>query len=165
MKNVKKLVALGAMITLVGATSLTAFAASDFATPAEVLASLTGKTVEAVVAEKVETEKTYGTLASEAGELDEFKAEVIELKKNQLAERVAAGTMTQERADEITAIMLENQENCDGTGTGNDGVRLGAGFGQGSGNMKGNGGGAGAGAGQGNMNRGFGGAGNCLQAQ
>jgi len=173
MKNVKKLVAVGAMITLVGATSLTAFAASDFATPAEVLANLTGKTVEAVVAEKAETEKTYGTLASEAGKLDEFKAEVAVVKSDRLAERVAAGTMTQERANEITAAMLENQENCDGTGTGNDGVRLGAGFGQGSGNMQGNGNGdgtgqgngAGAGAGQGNMNRGFGGAGNCLQAQ
>lgn len=161
MKNVKKLVAVGAMITLVGATSLTAFAASDFATPAEVLASLTGRTVEDVVSEKTETEKTYGTLANEAGKLDEFKAEVTVMKSDRLAERVAAGTMTQERADEITAAMLENQENCDGTGTGNDGVRLGAGFGQGSGNMQGNG----AGSGQGNMNRGFGGAGDGIQAQ
>jgi len=65
MKNVRKLVAVGAMITLVGATSLTAFAASGFSTP--------------------------------------------------------AGVMTQERADEITAEMLANQEECDGTGTGNDG--------------------------------------------
>jgi len=147
MKKVRKLVIAGAMITLVGATSLTAFAASAYSSPAEVLAGLTGRTVESVVAEKFETEKTYGTLANEAGKLNEFKAEVTEVKKDQLAERVVAGTMTQERADEITATMLENQENCDGSGTGNDGVRLGAGFGQGSGNKQGNG----NGTGQGNM--------------
>jgi len=164
MKNVRKLVAVGAMITLVGATSLTAFAASGFSTPAEVLASLTGKTVETVVAEKIETGKTYGTLANEAGKLTEFKAEATEVKNNQLAEKVAAGVMTQERADEITAAMLANQEDCDGTGTGNDGVRLGAGFGQGSGNMQGAGAGAGQG-GRGNMNNGANGIGNCVLAQ
>lgn len=149
MKNVRKLVAVGAMITLVGATSLTAFAASDFTSPAEVLASLTGKTVETVVAEKIDTAKTYGTLANEAGVLDEFRTEVSLVKADQLAEKVAAGTMTQERADEIAAAMLANQENCDGTGTGNDGVRLGAGFGQGSGNMQGAGAGLGTGTGLG----------------
>jgi len=161
MKNVRKLVIVGAMVTLVGATSLTAFAASEFSTPAEVLASLTGETVESVIAEKAATEKTYGTLANEAGKLNEFKAEVTEVKKDRLVEKVANGAMTQERANEITAAMLENQENCDGTGTGNDGVRLGAGFGQGSGTMQG----TGDGAGQGNMNKGFGGAGNRTQVQ
>ncbi|MBK5246592.1 MAG: hypothetical protein JJE49_04890, partial [Peptostreptococcaceae bacterium] len=83
MKNVKRMVAVGAMITLVGATSLTAFAGANFGSSAEVLAGLTGKTVETVVAEKVETGKTYGTLANEAGKLDEFKAEATEMKNNQ----------------------------------------------------------------------------------
>lgn len=179
MKNVRKLVAVGAMITLVGATSLTAFAATGFTSPAEVLASLTDRTVETVVAEKIDTGKTYGTLANEAGKLTEFKAETIELKNKQLTEKVAAGVMTQERADEITTAMLANQENCDGTGTGNDGVKLGAGFGQGSGNRQGagncagNGTSAGNGAGNGqggqgghgNMDRGTNGIGSFGQSQ
>ncbi len=145
MKNLKKMVALGAMVTLIGAASLTAFAGSGYSTPAEVLAALTGKTVETVITEKTETGKTYGTLAEEAGKLTEFKAELTAAKKTQLAERVASGTLTQERADAITAQMLKNQENCDGSGTGNNGERMGAGFGNGQGN----------GQGQGNMNRGM----------
>ena len=73
---------------------------------------------------------------------------MLEIKKDALAQRVAAGTMTQERADEIIAAMEANQANCDGTGSAKTGKRMGAGFGSGNGCGQGKGQG-GAGCGQG----------------
>ncbi|WP_070000937.1 hypothetical protein [Cellulosilyticum sp. I15G10I2] len=149
MKNLKKVVSRGVMILAVGVTSLTAYAASSYNTPAEALAGVTGKTVEGIVAERAETGKTYGAIADEAGKLTEFKSEVLEIKKDALAERVASGTMTQGKADEIIAALEKNQINCDGTGTARIGQNLGAGFGCGNGNGNGLGNGRG-GAGRGN---------------
>lgn len=128
MLKFKKTIILGAMVLTIGATSLTAFAASKYNTPAEAAAGLTGKTVESVISEKAETGKTYGTIAKEAGKLTEFKKEVLEIKKDILDEKVKNGTLTQERADEIMAALKENQENCDGTGSARVGQKMGAGF-------------------------------------
>lgn len=147
MTNLKRIVSIGAVVLTLGATSLIAFASSNYSTPAEAIAGLTGKTVESVIAEKTETGKTYGTIANDAGKLAEFKTEMLETKKEALAEKVAAGIITQEKADEIIAAIEENQINCDTTGTSKMGQKLGAGFGS----MKGNGQGKGvAGQGQGN---------------
>lgn len=151
MKKFKRFIMVGAMVMVVGATTVTAFAASSYDTPAEALAGLTGKTVEDVIAERTETGKTYGTLANDAGKLEEFRAEVLQIKKDILAEKVAAGLMTQERADEIAAAIENNQANCDGTGN----ARIGQGMGAGFGGMQGNGQG----------NRGFGQFGGNCQAQ
>lgn len=140
MTKFKTLVTLGAMVLLVGATSVTAFAASNYSTPAEALAGLTGKTVESVIAERSETGKTYGTIANDSGKLEEFKAEMIEVKTDALADKVAAGLLTQERADEIIAALENNQASCDGTGTNRMGQRMGAGFGGMGANGQGNGG-------------------------
>lgn len=161
MKNFKKAVTLVAVVALLGATSATTFAASPYNSMADIVAALTGKTATEVTAEKVETDKTYGTLAKDAGKLEEFKAEAVELKKDMLAEKVAAGAMTQEKADQISAAMVEQQATCDGTATGNDGIRLGAGFGgqgngQGQGMGQGQGNGQGQGMGNGCMARGAG---------
>lgn len=146
MKKLTKVLTLGAMVFAVAATSVTAFAASAYSSPAEAVAGLTGQTVESVIAERAETGKSYGTIASEDGKLEEFKDEMLEIKKDALAKRVAAGTMTQERADEIIAAMEANQENCDGTGSARTGQRMGAGFGSGNGCGQGKGqGGAGRG--------------------
>lgn len=130
------------MVLTIGGTSLTAFAASKYNTPAEAAAGLTGKTVESVIEEKTETGKTYGTIAKEAGKLTEFKNEILEMKKDILDEKVKNGTITQERADEIITALKENQANCDGTGSARVGQKMGAGFG-------GNGGGMGRGQGKG----------------
>lgn len=157
MKNMKKLVTLGAVVLAMGATSLTAFAASDYSTPAELLAAITGRSVESLVEERQEEDKTYGTIASEAGKLDEFKSGILEIKKDNLAEQVAEGRITQEKADDIIEKIEENQENCDGSGGGQLGRDLGAKFGS-NGQGLGNGGenrGQGLGRGQGAGN-GFG---------
>lgn len=118
MKNLKKIAITGAVLAAVAATSVTAFAANGYGSPAEIVAGLTGRTVESVVAERAQSGNTYGAIAQQADSLDAFREQMLELKKEALAERVAAGTMTQERADAIIAAMEENQENCDGTCTG-----------------------------------------------
>lgn len=128
MKNLKKIALTGAVVLVISATSITALAATGYNTPAEIVARLTGKTVESVTAEKIETGETYGALADEYGVLDQFKMQMLEQKKTFLDERVAAGTITRERADEIIAAMEANQVNCDGTCSGGIGAGMGARF-------------------------------------
>ncbi len=143
MTKIKKIIALGAAVLTVGTTSITAFAASTYKTPAEAAAGITGKTVEEVIAEKTESGITYGTIAKEAGKLEEFKQEIIEIKKYVIEKKVAEGTLTQEKADEILKAIEENQANCDGTGSAKIGQKYGAGFGKDSERGMKNGGGQG----------------------
>lgn len=117
MKNYKKIILLGAVILAIGATSFTVFAASEYKTPAQAVAELTGKTLENVVEERQETSKTYGAMAKDAGKLDEFKKENIEIKKDNLQVQVSEGKITQEKADTIITEIEKRQANCDGTGS------------------------------------------------
>lgn len=128
MTKLKKTLVSGAMALAICAASLTAFAAVKYGSPAEAVAALTGKTVESVTALR-QTGKTYGTIAKEAGKLTEFQLEMIEIKKDILSKKVAAGVMTQAQADEIIAALEKNQETCDGTGSARIGRKMGAGFG------------------------------------
>lgn len=146
MKIMKKLIVTGLAVLTIAATPVTAFAASQYGTPAEAVAGLTGRDVQTVIDEKIETGKTYGTIANEAGVLDEFQAEMTEIQKDTLAARVANGTMTQEQADAILQAIEENRSTCDGTGN-NIGRSTGASFGMGGG--QGRGAGQGRGLGQG----------------
>jgi hypothetical protein len=117
------------MVLVVGALTVTSLAA-EYASPAELVAALTGQTAESVAAQRQETGETCGAIAAEAGKLEEFKAGMLEMKKARLSERVEAGTITQERADEILAAMEQHQENCDGTGSSaRIGQSMGAAFG------------------------------------
>lgn len=136
MKNIKKFVAVSLSVLVVGAAGMVY--AADIKTPAEVVAALTGKSVTEIYKER-ETGKTYGTIANEAGKLDEFKTEVLEQKKTVLDERVKNGEITQKQADEIYNAIKNNQATCDGTGTARIGRQYGIGFGQGSGGGKGQG--------------------------
>lgn len=128
----KKIAVILAIVLAVGVFSATAMAATGYKTPAEIVAGLTGRTTDSVTTERTESGKTYGTIANEAGVLDQFKSQMLEQKKAILEEKVAAGTITQERADAIIAAMENNQANCDGTGSGM-GMRSGAGTGNGTG--------------------------------
>ncbi len=150
MKSHRKLFAVVLMIGLLGAVGI-AYAAAQ--TPADIVAGLTGKSVEALAAERA-AGKTYGTIASEAGKLEEFKTQMFAQKKAVLDERVQAGTMTQEQADKVYAALQANQANCDGTGSAGIGKANGAGFGKGMG--KGTGAGQGMGRGQGSRGMGQG---------
>ncbi|KJR44929.1 hypothetical protein UF75_4693 [Desulfosporosinus sp. I2] len=155
MKNIKSYIAAATIVGLLGVTG-TAFAAVTGKTTAEITAGLTGKTVEQVITERA-TGKTYGTIADEAGKLDEFKALTLEQKKSILEQRVADGNLTQEQADAILNSIKTNQTTCDGTGSARIGKSMAAGFGQGQGMGLGKGQGMGYGASQrngGGMGRG-----------
>jgi hypothetical protein len=152
MKN-RKITAVITAIVVVAALSVVAFAATA-QTPAEILAGLTGQNVDDVISQRTQSGNTYGTLASEAGKLSEFQAQMLENKKAALQARVEAGRLTQEQADEILAQIEEHRADCDGTdcdgaGGGECGL-MGGGFGSGFGA------GQGRGQGQGGMGRGQG---------
>ena len=141
MTKLKTILMTGAMVLGIGATSITAFAATSSKTPAEIVAELTGRTVESVVDEKQDTGKTYGTIAAEAGKLNDFKEKNLDVKKAYLNNEVKEGRLTKERADEIIKNMEENQATCDGTGNERIGQCSGQGCGYGSmGSRKGTGG-------------------------
>jgi hypothetical protein len=129
MSKIRRLWAVGVAVLVLSALSVTALAAAAYGSPAEAVAGLTGKTLEDVIAEKSETGKTYGQLANDAGVLDEFKAALLEMKKDVLNAKVAEGKITQAEADEILAAIAENQATCDGTGGAKVGRSYGAGFG------------------------------------
>lgn len=141
MKNIKKIILSIAAVSVLSTSVVFGVVATK--TPADITAGLTGKTVEEVTTERA-SGKTYGTIASEAGKLDEFKAESLEQKKAVLDERVNDGDLTKEKADEIYNSIKTNQETCDGTGSAGIGKMNGVGFGQGRGQ------GMGRGQGQGN---------------
>ncbi|KUO72324.1 MAG: hypothetical protein APF81_21720 [Desulfosporosinus sp. BRH_c37] len=142
MKNFKKLIAAATIVGVLGVTGA-AYAVGAM-TPAGIAAGLTGQTVEQVTAERA-AGKTYGNIASEAGKLDEFKAQILEQKKIILDQRVKDGNLTQAQADQIYASIKTNQISCDATGRAGIGSRNGVGFGQGMGKGAGqhNGGGFG----------------------
>lgn len=130
----KKLFTLILAVGMLAVMSVSAFAAETAGTPAEIVAGLTDRTVESVIAERAESGKTYGTIANDAGKLDEFKAECLSLKKDILAEQVEKGILTQAESDSIIAAIEANQAVCDGTGNGaGRGCGFGGGFGRGQG--------------------------------
>lgn len=138
MKSIKKLITVSACALVLSAMVVTTFAASAYKTPAEAVAGLTKREVQSVIDERTTTGKTYGTIANEAGVLEAFKSEVLQIKKDALAARVAAGTMTQAQADAIIKSIEANQATCDGTGNGGGiGRGAGAGFGAGAGQGRG----------------------------
>ena len=133
MKNFKKLVAAA---TIVGVLGVAGIAGASYATSstsqAGIVAELTGQSVEQVTAERA-AGNTYGTIAQEAGKLDEFKAANLEQKKAVLDQRVKDGYLAQEQADTIYKSIEANQATCDGTGSARIGQKSGTGFGQGMG--------------------------------
>jgi hypothetical protein len=143
MRGLKKVAAIAAAVLVLG-TAGAAFAAT-YKTPAQIVSGLTGKTTDQVSAERA-SGKTYGTIAKDAGKLDEFKTQMLEQKKALLDQRVKDGRLTQERADAIYNAIKANQATCDGTGNKGYGSGCGAGMGTGGCGM---GGGFGRGAGQG----------------
>lgn len=157
MKSKKNIIAISAASLVILATSVTAFATTTYTTPAGVLAEITGGTVESIIDQKTETGKTYGSIAAEAGKLDEFKGASLEAKKERLYAQVADGTITQEKADEIIKAIEENQAICDGTQSQEIGKNSGAKFGS-NGTCAGSGCGNGS-AGKGNNCSGMGGKG------
>lgn len=122
MKKFKKVIIVGLVVVALAATSLTAFAFTGSSTPAEIMANITGKTVEEVTNQKFESNLTYGELAFDEEVWEEFQDEMLENKKVFLDERVADGTLTQEDADEIYNNMKERHEYIRENGAGFGGM-------------------------------------------
>lgn len=81
----------------------------------------------------METGKTFGAIAAEAGKLEEFKQKILEAREQILSEDVEKGVITQEEADDIIEAVKERQALCDGTGYGYGCGRGGYGYGCGYG--------------------------------
>lgn len=137
MTKFKKAIFIGAIVLGVGATSTTVLAASNYNTPLEALAGITGQTVESITAERAETGKSFGAIANEAGKLVEFQNELLEMKKDAVTQRVESGLLTQDEADQIITNIETNQAYCYGNGYGSGRGMMGAGnggmFGRGQG--------------------------------
>ena len=150
MKYFKKLIAVA---TIIGSLSVVGVAGAAYATgattPAGIVSALTGKSVETVTAERA-AGATYGTIAQEAGKLEEFKTEILVQKRAMLEQRVTDGNITQEQADTMVKSLETNQATCDGTGNAKIGQKNGMGFGQGGGQHSGGGMGMGRGMNTGN---------------
>lgn len=129
MKNLKKVITVGTIVLTMGVTSIVGLAATAYKTPAEIVSGLTGKTVENVISERGDSNKSYGLIAAEAGKLEEFKKENFEMKKDILQTQVKEGKISQEEADTIVTKIEDNQKKCDGTGSGRIGRKEGARFG------------------------------------
>ncbi|MCX5780464.1 MAG: DUF2680 domain-containing protein [Firmicutes bacterium] len=142
MKRFKKIAMVFTLVAAMGASGV-AYAATN-QTPAEIAAGLTGQTVQTMNQERA-AGRTYGAIANDAGKLAEFQSQRLAQRKVILDQRVAAGTLTQEKADTIYNAMKDHQADCDGTGS--VGMGRNAGLGRGQGNGMGNGPGPGGGAG------------------
>ncbi len=150
MKHLKSKVILFTAISVLSMSSTLTVSAAGRHTPADIVAGLTGRAVASVIEERFETGKTFGTIAAEAGKLDEFKSEMLNTKEEILNEDVENGVISQEEADEILNAVKERQAVCDGTGNGDgSGCGYGNGCGYGYGNGSGNGFGCGYGSGNG----------------
>lgn len=143
MTKMKKLLIVGAVVLTAAVTAITSFAASEYNSPAEALAALTNKTEEQIIQEKQESGTTFGAIAEENGVLDAFKAEVLQIRKDRIEAKVADGTLTREKADEMIKAIEDRMADCDGTGSSgrceNFGTRPGNGGGCGMRNGEGRG--------------------------
>lgn len=106
MKKLTKIVIAGAVALVIGATSVTAIAASA-AGPWNMMAGFDNKPYI-----------TSRTVTDDSEEFDALQAQCLDRMKAVLDARVAAGVMSQAQADEILAAMKERQEAYDGTGYG-----------------------------------------------
>lgn len=139
MRSMRKIFTAGVVVLIMVAGSIAALAAAQYPTPADAVSALTGRDVQNIIDERIGTGKTYGTIADEAGVLDEFRAEMLEMKKDRLAARVADGTLTQEQADAIIAKIEAAQAGCDGSRAGCELRGAGGGLGLGCGQCLGQG--------------------------
>lgn len=134
MKMKKPIIALSILVVMIISLSSVAFAAGVIKTPAEIVAGLTGKTVDQVTVVR-QNGITYGAQASAVGQLEEFQKQRLDQYKIWLDEAVQNKTMTQEQADTRLKNMQDRQEVCDGTGIGaGNGLRNGTGSGNCGGN-------------------------------
>lgn len=128
--RLQKLLVVLLVVGVLGAGAV-AYAAGA-STPAEIVADLTGQSVESVQSQR-SAGSSYGALAEKAGVLPEFKEQVLGLKKERLDQRVKDGHLTEEEAASIYERMQTQQGHCnsaEGKGHGFGGMRKMMGLGE-----------------------------------
>lgn len=109
----KKKIFITSLVTLgalgIGAISVSAYMCNS-QDKAEILSELTGKSTNEITEERVNEDKTYGTIALENGVLEEFKEKNLEQMKTNLSQK--------EEADTIISNREKPKQNCDGIGLG-----------------------------------------------
>jgi hypothetical protein len=133
----------GGIVAGVLAASVVGVSAATLQTPAQIAAGLTGREVQSIIDERNHTGKSYGRIAADAGQLEAFKASVLQNRKAATQRKVHEGRLTQEQGDKIMEQLQQRQETCDGSGNGsgrqNGGGRNGTCDGSGNGRQNGNG--------------------------
>jgi Spy/CpxP family protein refolding chaperone len=119
MKRMKKSVVLVLALLTVAAVTTAVFAAQS---PQEALAELTGRSAEELRQERASSGRSFGAMAKEADLLEEFKLKMFELKKQRISERVAAGEITREQADDMIRQIETRQAECNGDAAGAGGI-------------------------------------------
>ena len=130
-----KKIAVALTIMTAAVVSLTAVSyASEWRGPADTLAAIAGKTVEAVEEEK-DSGVGYGAQAAELDLLDEFKAARTEAMTARLEQAVEDERITQAEADARLQEISERMSECEGVpgecepANGSRGLKLGDGEG------------------------------------
>lgn len=122
MKYTKRWIMAGVAAAIIGVSGFTAMAAADYTNPMQLVANITGRTVESVADEQYTTGKSLYTIADEAGKSADFKDGMVTLRKERLDQCVADGTMSRDRADVIVSNMKANDSGygygCGGGGYG-----------------------------------------------
>ncbi|KJS82935.1 MAG: hypothetical protein JM58_13735 [Peptococcaceae bacterium BICA1-8] len=144
MKKKTLILIAAALLTVV--FSAAAFAAS-YVNPGELVSGLTGKSEAEIYTERSQG-KTFGQIAEDNGQLDKFRSEMQEYKKEIIDERVKAGVISKENGEALKKAIEERIAACTGTPGANQ-ERLGQQFGGGMKFGGGQGGGFGKGMGQG----------------
>lgn len=108
--NIKNTVIAGVLALGVGVTSLTVFAATKYDSPREALSAITGKSMEEIHQLRYEEGLSDVELFETDEQYEEFKNEVLELRKERIQNRVEDGRLSQERANEMINEMEENED-------------------------------------------------------
>lgn len=137
MKVLKRISIALALVLVIGIFSIPAFAADKeekiYNTPIEIVAGITGRTVESVEQEIRDSGKRCITIAYEAGKLNDFKEEEVKLVSRNLDTDVADGIITRQSADDIITRLKDNQKNYEDYAKGTYTSDYGDGYGYGHG--------------------------------
>ncbi len=108
MKKVLLVVAVMVMVMAFGATSY----ASVSQRPIDVVAKLTGLSVDEV--QELRNFSRFSEIVTEAGVLEAFKTEMLDVRRAMVNHGLTNGRLTQEQADKIMDAFLSKIDNCDG---------------------------------------------------
>ena len=112
MRKITALIAAGAIISVMMAVDVSA---ACYRTPLGACAGVTGESAS-YIAQQRYAGAAYGSLAQEAGKLDDYHEAILEMQKERFSQLVREGRLPQEQADEMLKIMEEQQYLCEGIG-------------------------------------------------